>query len=69
MGEAPEIEIADLTDEQVADDEVEEAPERIDGRRGQPLPWRLANGDWNGRPLTPFTRWGTALSKNAPPKR
>ena len=47
IGEVSEIEIADLADEQVADDEVEEAPQHIDGRRRQPLPrrsWRTGSG-------------------------
>ena len=33
-----------------------------------PCPGGLANGVWNGLPITPLTKCGTALTRKAPPK-
>jgi hypothetical protein len=35
-----EIEAPNTADEQVAEGQVEEPPEHVDRRRGQPFPWR-----------------------------
>jgi hypothetical protein len=34
-----------------------------------PCPRGLANGLWNGRPIMPLTACGTALARNAPPRK
>jgi hypothetical protein len=34
-----------------------------------PFPGGFANGLWNGSPITPLTKWGTAFVRKAPPKK
>ena len=48
IGIGPQVELTDPADEEVADDQIEKAPEDIDARRGQALSRRLGEGTLEG---------------------
>ena len=44
MGHGAQVEVSDLADQEVSEGEVEDAPEDVDGRRGESLTGRLGEG-------------------------
>jgi hypothetical protein len=64
----PRMEITDLRDEKIGNHRVEESPDNIDRRRGEPLAVRFCKGTLKGRPTVPATKCGMTFAANAPPK-
>jgi len=61
----PDIKRPDIGKEQEGDKEFEPAPDDIGGRRTEFCPLQRTKGVRKGRPLTPLTKCGMPLVRNA----
>ena len=64
-----QIEAAHTTDKQVADGEVEEAPQDIDHRRGQAYPRGGSEGALEGLPRNPVAEMGQGVREERAPEK
>ena len=64
-----QIKAAHTTDEQVADGEVEDAPQDIDLGGGQAYPGWCCEGALESMPRNPIAEMGQRIREECPPKK